>query len=365
MHMRGSVILIAVCLGIAIEAHGQRMVDRIISEHIRIIVPAEREWMGRDVISEIERCWRFVNGMINEKLPRQIIITVSWTEKANHISLDESSVIIGMDQPAADPNPRQFILRAAAKGMARLGLLELSRGAYQLEEAQFIIEGMSEMIMREWERNTRSLVGAWMIAYYLDKMHQLSFAVQGSWATFSKGRHTFCTAAPGITFLAAIREQQNRERVLKFLDALKHGGFQEAMETSFRTSMGSLEGAWLEKVRAYDATETYTATTDDEAPVLRQTVTIPPEARPGSTIQILLTLTDKASNLLPDAVFVQDEASGQVFQGSAPSEKAAGNVVVRMPIEAGRQPGTCNYVITAVDEAGNIRHWKQSYPVIP
>lgn len=56
-------------------AAAQALDSSVVSEHVRISIPPERAWLGRDVIMDLERCWRFVNPATGGSLP-----AASWSK---------------------------------------------------------------------------------------------------------------------------------------------------------------------------------------------------------------------------------------------------------------------------------------------
>jgi hypothetical protein len=338
---------------------------RIRSEHIRIKIPIEREWLGREAILELEECWRYVNRATGEKLPRVVLVDVDWTKRTNSANLEESSISIGMDDPAAATNMKGYLLHGAAKEMARLGLTELSRAAALRDENQFLVEAMSEILAREYDLSTKGLDGAWVIAHFLDRIKPLGLDALGSWLEFSGGRRDFSTAAPGITFLMTCREQYGKDKLIKLFEALKKGSLKEALSTTFRSSAAVIEDAWLRKLRAFNAMGDLVATSEDDAPHLRRTVFVPPAGRRGTTIQIRLFFQDARDNLNPYSVFVEENGSKRVLRGREPAEKGERFTLVDLPVDQKQDPGNYEYRITAVDESGNVRSWEGSYTVEP
>ena len=45
---------------------------RIVSEHVQVHCPSEREWLARATIAELENCWRFVRALTGA-LPKRIL----------------------------------------------------------------------------------------------------------------------------------------------------------------------------------------------------------------------------------------------------------------------------------------------------
>jgi hypothetical protein len=350
---------------IALLVHAQTMHDRILSEHVRVRVPIEREWLGRDTIMDLERCWRFMNAATGEGLPRRILVVIDWDSTATTTNYQESSILVGMSQSAAAADTKNYLLHGSALEMARLGLYYLSGGAALREDSEFLLEGMAEILVHEYERSSRSLGGAWIICHLLDRMKLLGLKVQTSWTTFSGGRHDLRAASPGITFLATCRELHGRERVLKLFESLRKGNLQQSLAAAFKTNAMVLEEEWLKRVRGYRAVDDVTVTSEDDAPQLLKAVPEPAAGKAGTSLQLRLFVKDGTNDLYPQGVFLQDEASGQVLQAQPASEKGAKYISVVIPLEAGRQPGQYDYRITAVDESGNVRNWKGKYTVVP
>src|SRR5512136_2737055 len=168
-------------------AGAQAVTDNIFSGHVRVRVPMEREWVGRDVVTDLDRCWIYVNGAAGGKMPRGILVDLRWDESDSRVELADNRIVIGMKHPAAAANERAFLMRNAAREIGRLGLLSLFKGGAPREESEFLIEGMSEILAREYARTTRSLGGAWILAQLLDRMGLLGLKTQAAWSTFSEG----------------------------------------------------------------------------------------------------------------------------------------------------------------------------------
>ncbi len=370
MHRTGFpfLILALICPAFLLSSWGasaQTISDTIISEHIRIRIPMEREWLGREVVTDLNRCWIYVNGATGDKMPRKVLVDIRWDQSDSSVGLAESRIVIGMDHPAAVANMRGFLLHSAARELGRLGLMALSKGGGQREETEFLTEGMSEMLAREYARTTRSLSGAWILAQLLDRMNLLGLKAQASWSSFSGGRHDLRAAAPGITFLMTCRELYGRDKVLKLFEALRKGSLAESIGAAFKTSIAALEGTWLQKVREFRAGEDVTAATEEDAPRLERTVYFPEVIRPGATVQVRLFMRLGANALLPEGIYIQDETSNRVFQARTPAEKDAKYSLVELPVESGRQPGSYNLKVVALDEGGNVRTWTGTYAVRP
>ena len=114
-----------------------QMMDSITSEHVRLRLPVEREALGRDIILDLERCYAYMSGATDATLPRKILVIVDWNRSDTSYSYRQASISIGMNQPAAAADSRAFLLYQAAREIAHLGLLELSRGA-EREDNRFV-----------------------------------------------------------------------------------------------------------------------------------------------------------------------------------------------------------------------------------
>jgi hypothetical protein len=348
--------------GIAAAAQGGAG-GRLVSEHVRMSIPVEREWLGRDTMVDLERCWRFMHGATGNNLPRRVLVVVAWDGRESRASAADATVTIGMTHPAAAANMRGFLLHEAAREMARLGLLQLARRNAPVETDDFLFEGMAEILTHEFDRSSRSLAGAWVLAHLLDRINLLGLTAQSSWSEFSGGRHDLRSAAPGITFLLTCRETFGRERTLKLFEGLRRGNLNDALWLTFRTSAAALEGSWLKKVREHSSWEDVTTTSEDDAPILEKTVHVPETARAGQELQLRFFVRDKTQDLFPGGIYVQDQASGKVFPSAARSDAGGQYISVMIPVSSGLEPGQYNYKLTAVDEAGNVRTWDGAYPV--
>jgi hypothetical protein len=120
------------------------------SDHLLLRMPAERSSVGRDLVSELERCYVFMKRAIGQSLPRKILIVASWDQSENICDRQNAMITIGMRQPTATADPNRYLMHSTAKEIARLGLLELSGGA-QREDTEFLFEAMTEMLVREYD----------------------------------------------------------------------------------------------------------------------------------------------------------------------------------------------------------------------
>ena len=354
-------LLLILCAGAILflptPASARQFTDRIISEHVRVRIPTEREWFGRDAVMDLERCWQFMDRAIGA-MPRRVLVVVSWDSADATTEYENGTIRIGMQRPAAASDARFFLLHCGGREMARLGLLVLSEGRAAREESRFLLEGMSELLVHEYEASNRNVEGAWVIAHMLDRMKRLGFAQQARWSAFAGTQHSLLTAAPGATFLMTCREQRGRDSLFKFFDALKRSNLQEALSTAFKSTPAVLESTWLQRVRDYDVSQDVTATTAEDAPSLQQMTAV---GSLGGSLHVRLYLKDRAANLLPEDIFVLDPTSGQIAQAQAGSDGAEQYFAVEMPIEPGRRAGSYELVVTVIDESGNVRSWKKPY----
>jgi hypothetical protein len=334
----------------------------IASEHIALFMPSQRGSLGRELISDIEHCYEFMNKATNSSLPRKIFIDVDWNQPNASCDWQKGSILLGMNQPAAENDEKGFLLHSAAREMARLGLLELSQGA-QHEDTEFLFEGMIEMLAHEYDHTSRSLEAAWVFSQYLDEMKLLGFAAQRSWSSFSGGKHCLRNAAPGITFLTTFRELQGRDRPIKLFDSLKKNSLFLSLSEAFRSPISEVETIWLKKVRDYRIDDEIT-TNAETAPRLTKTVFVPEAATPGTSLQIQLFIEDRDRNLLPNGVFVRDGRTGRLQQVQAAAEKEGSFFLAALPIAANCPPGQFSYQVTAIDESGNLRRWNGNYTVL-
>jgi hypothetical protein len=324
-----------------------------------MLMPLERESLGRELIGDIERCYGFMDRATDGSLPRKIYITVDWEQPNSTCNRRNSSILVGMRRPIGDL--KEFFLYSVAREMARMGLLELSDGA-QREDTEFLFEGMIEILVHEYNRTSRRLEAAWVFSKYLDEMQMLGFATQRSWSEFSGGIHCLRNTAPGITFLTTFRLLQGREQPMKLFKALRKRSLTESLQETFKAPVTELESTWLKKVREYKMADEIT-TVAEEAPQLHQAKSVPDTGKPGAGIQLRLSIEDSGGDLLPNGVFVRDERTGRLLQVQTASEEGVGFLAATIPIEANCPPGQYGYQITAIDEAGNVRRWNGSYAV--
>jgi hypothetical protein len=324
-----------------------------------MFVPLERELLGRDLIGDMERCYGYMYRATDGSLPKKIFITVDWDESRSICNRENASILLGMNQPAADI--KAFLFYSAAREIARLGLLELSQGA-QREDTEFLFEGMVEILVQEYLRSSRRLEAAWTLSKFLDELRMLGFATQRSWSKFSGKTQCYRNSAPGITFLTTFRELQGREQPLKLFKALKKKSLTDSLAEAFNAPPAELEQTWLKKVRERPPVDEITTVAED-APELSKTSIAPDPAVPGTDVRIRLFINDSARNLLPSGVFVRDERTGRLLEVRADSEDGAAFFSASIPIEQDCPPGQYGYRVTAIDEVGNLRSWSGNYTI--
>jgi hypothetical protein len=357
-----SAVICLAFMGSAVSV-AQTIDDRITSAHIRIRIPLERQWLGRETISDLERCWKFLDAATNKNLPRQVLVVIRWDDAVSTADLKTGAISIGMDDPAAASDMGAFIVHNAARQMARLGLGYLSRGAAFNEDTEFLTEGMAEILVREYEHSARSLNAAWVVSYLLDEMKLLSLSAQSSWKTFSNGKRSLRSAAPGVTFLITCRELHGRDKLLKLFEAMDKVNLEQSLASVFKTSAASLEAAWLQRVRSYQDVDDIIVTSPEDAPQLQQIGENPGNCTPGNTLPLRFLIRDGGRNLSSDGVFLRDEANGRIMPARRDPEKGTTYFRAEMPVEMDRRPGEYGYTAIAVDESGNVCHLRGRYTV--
>jgi hypothetical protein len=350
--LMGLMSLVPVCP----EAYSQQMKD-ITSEHLLMRLPQERTLLGREVLIDLERFYKFLDGAIDAKLPRQIALLVDWERQESRTNYRDVSIIVGMNQPVAS-GTRTFLLKESMREIARFGLLELSQGA-ERPDYEFLYEGMIEILVNEFNHTSRSLESAWVISKFLDEMGQLSLETQRSWPDFSKDHRCFRNAAPGITFLLTFRELEGRDKPGKFFKALRRANLSKSLEETFDKTASELEAIWLRKVRQHRIPDEITISAE-EAPQLFETTLIPEAVEPGDQLKVRFQFKKTEGVLLPDGVFIRDLRTNTIFQAHEDSDAISATI----PVEAGTAPGEYGYSITAIDESGNLRQYKGNYEVI-
>jgi len=355
-------ILTCVCCFFLIpRLPGQGVDDSIVAKHVRLRIPTERQWLGRECITELERCWEFLDGATGGKMPARVIVVIGWRDSRATVDPQRGVVSIGMDHPAAANNPKAFLLHGAARELARLGLISLSSGGLAREENLFLAEGMAEILAHEFSNTTRRLSAAWAISHYLDRIRPLGLPPQGLGADRFT-RHDLGSAAPGITFLIACREQYGRDRVTRLLESLAKRGLAESIATVFRTQSATVEAEWLKRVRSYQPAE-ITVLPGEEGPRLERVMIVPEMAKAGSVLELRLFTRNGANLLDSSGIFVVDEGSGKVSQGVPAGTAGSEHTRFELPVEATRQAGTYRIRIMAADDGGNLRIWEATYQV--
>lgn len=350
----------ALCAG---TLQAQSIHDRIVSEHVRIRIPVELEWLGREAIPELERCYVFVDGVVNGKLPRRILVDILWDDASSFVDPRVARVKIGMAHPAAAASMRTFLIHGAAREIARMGLLAMGKAAAPREGSEFLYEGMAEVMAHEFRQTSRKLSGAWVLARMLDRLGRLGIKAQSSWPSFSGGRHDLAAAAPGATFILACREEHGRERTLKLFENLGRRSLAEALSSALRTRPDAIEESWLRKVREFSP-DLNANPGGIDALKPERTAYQPAAARPGQSIQIRFYMPRGASSLLPEGLFLE-EGGGRVLAAASGREGDAAFLFFDIPVETGRKPGSYPFRCLAVDYFGNLGSWSGSYSVAP
>jgi len=341
----------------------QQTTGRIVSQHVLLRVPLEREWLGRETISDLETCYVFMDKTTEGSLPAKVLVNISWEKPVSELLPGESTITVGMGNPAAEADSRRYLLHQAASGMARLGLLGLSKERAGRPGSRFLLEGMAEVLACEYEHSSRNLNAAWVRCYFMDGIEPLSLSALASWNRFSGGRQDQRAAAPGITFLLTCREMSSRKSLLKLFQSMSERALPDSLAAAFKSTAAALENTWLEKIRAYRVAEDSTATSDEDAPKLERTVLDPEAGVPGQELRFRVTIRDRSGDLFPSTIFLEERESGRVLGAQSPLEAGARYVHFRVPIPQDRKPGQYDYRLIAVDDAGNVRIWPGAYPV--
>lgn len=340
----------------------QRFSNSIVSKHIRIRIPVERQWFGRKVIADLEQCRQFIDRSTDGKLPDVILVAIRFDSATSSSNLRDRTVTIGMDNPAAGPDTKAYLLHSAAGEMARMALLNLSGNRAAAEENRFLLEGMAELLAHEYSLTVRSLGGAWVVSSFLDRMGGLGLEAQMKWTEFSGGRSDFSAAAPGITLLSTCGDVFGRGKTVKLFKEMEKKGLEEALNSAFGSSAARIEAIWLERVRKYRIGD-IAVTGDGDVPMPGGTKLLPEEAEAGTPLLVRFDIRDEADNFFPWGLFVLDEKSGRIVRGQAVLVEGKRQYQVKIPIEADRASGRYQYRATAVDLAGNVHNWTGSYAV--
>ena len=360
-------LILGLILGFPAANYSFAQTRSMASKHVVLQFPAEREIMGRELSSEAERCYDYMNRAMDGGLPRTITIVFDWSVSEHTWNFRAGRVTIGMNHPDALADAKKFLNHALPLGIARLGLLNLSQGG-QREDTEFLFDGMAEILVHEYNHSTRGLDAAWATARLLDETGLLGFSQQRDWSEFSKGMRNHRNAAPGITFLM-IQRELDRTRPMKFFTALRKNSLLNALNTTFRVSAAELEATWLKRVREYEVPEEI-AVKSGEGPQLSAVNVVSDEDR---QVRLNLLVSDPTNDVYPENVFVRDLRSGQTFSAenlpaSAASEDvtAAGGVsdysfAVTLPVASDVPAGQYDCRIVIIDEAGNLRQSTHSY----
>jgi len=340
----------------------QTMDDSIVSKHVRVRIPVERQWLGRDSIVELERCWDFVQRATKGSLPGRVLVEIEWKDANSTFDAGRSVVSIGMNHSAAARDLKGFLLHNAARELARIALLTLSQGGVSKEENRFLHEGMAEILAREFSGTTKRLGAAWAICYYLDRMNPLGTKELAGRPELFRGRD-LRAAAPGITFLTFCRELYGRDRILKLFELLATKSLEDSLALAFRPPATLLEAEWLKRVRSYTPGDV-TVAGEESAPVLDKVSFVPEQGKAGAPLTMRVFARDEDRDLLPNGIFVVDETSGKVLQGLPAKPAEGSHVVFTIPVEAEREAGRYRVRLVAIDEGGNLREWDAHYTVV-
>lgn len=338
----------------------QTMDDSIVAKHVHIYIPVERLWLARDSVNDLERSWEFIQNAAGG-LPSRVLIVIEWQDDKTSVDSEKSSISVGMSN-AAEPDMKGFLIHSATRELARLALINLSENGAAGEESRFLLDGMSEMLAHDFTNSVKRLSAAWAICYYLDQVNHLGLKQLSGRPELSGGRHDLVTAAPGITFLTVCRGLYGQDRVLKLFESLAKKDLEQALAAAFKNPAAA-ETEWLYRVRSYQPAD-ISISADEEAPALDRVIFVPDPGKPGSTLTMQLFTHDRSHDLSPTGIFVIDEPSGKVLQGS--KAKAAGGQCAQfeIPIDPSRQEGRYRLRIAAVDEGGNVRNWEAFYSIV-
>jgi hypothetical protein len=336
--------------------------DSIVSRRVRVRIPLERQWLGRESISDLERCWEFIDAASGNKLPSRVMVVVQWQDSISTTDVTRATLTIGMNDPAAAGDPKGYLLHAAVREMARMSLVNLSRGGAEREENRFLLEGMSEMLAHDFANTVKRISASWAVSYYLDRISPLAWNQLASRPELSGPVHDLRSASPGITFLTTCRELYGRERVQKLFESLAKKSLEESVSVAFRTTMAKLEAEWLTRVRAYKPAE-FTVISNEDAPALDRVTQIPDPGKPGIMIGLQVYTRDRANDLSAAGIYLVDESSGKVLQGKQFNTPQGRCTRIEMPVGSDLKDGRYRLQLVAVDEGGNLRLWEASYSI--
>lgn len=335
---------------------------RIRSEHVWIRIPSEREWLGRETITRLEECWRYVHRVTDGSLPRMVVVEVDWSAKEPQANFEGSGISIGMGHPSAQADLKEYLLHHAAREMALLGLDQMTRGATRRQENLSLAGGMAEILAREFDLSTKALASAWTVAHLLSRMGSLTLE-----SLTAPMRNSTVAGGPGalspaVTFLLSCREQYGREKTLKLIEALRKGGLEEAIHSTFRASPAVVEAAWIERLRRVEPPAEQIVTSAVDAPSLNRIELVPPVVPRGEKVAVYLHLADAGGDLDPQFVFLVDD-SGSVYRGRDAGGSSATGILIEVPVGRDRHEGGHGFKVFAVDGAGNLRSWDGKYEV--
>ena len=332
------------------------------TKHVRIRIPVDRQWLGRETANDLERCWDFIDAATGRKLPSRVLVVIHWQDALSSADLERGTVTIGMNDAASESNTRDYLLHAAAREMGRMALISLSGGGAAKEENRFLLEGMSEMLAHDFSNTVRRLAAAWTICHYLDLMQPLNLQKLSTRPELAGDTHDLRSASPGITFLTLCRELFGSERMLKLFDSLARKNLDESLTAVFKTPTAKLEAQWLDRIRSHKPADV-TINTPDEAPSLDRITFEPDPGKPGAPLGARLFTRDGTNDLMAAGVFIVDETSGKVLQGRQTMTAGRRTTQFEIPIETARQDGRYRMRVVAVDEGGNVRNWEAFYAV--
>lgn len=332
-----------------------------VGKRVRIRISQDRQWLGRETLNDVERCWEFTNAAAGGKLPNRVLLVVHWQDALSGIDVDRATVTVGMKDPASLADPKGFLLHAVAREFGRMALISLGGGSVR-EDSRFLLEGMSEMLAHDFSNTVKRLSAAWAITYYLDRMQPLGIRQLSSRNELAGTLHDLRSASPGITFLSVCRELYGRDKVLRLFESLGKRSLDESLAAAFRTPAARVESQWLERVRSYKPAD-ITVASGEQAPVLNRISFSPEPCRPGARLSMRLVVSDKDDDLSASGIYGVDESSGRVAQGLQITESGERPFRIEFPIEAERPDGRYKLFVVAVDEGGNIRNWEAFYSV--
>jgi hypothetical protein len=347
-------VVLAMRLLLPADTPAQFSDAHIVSKHVRIRVPQEREWVARDAVPDLERSWQFVHKLLGEKLPRWVVVTLDWRVATTSSDADRGTVTVGMLGRAAEADPRRFILHRTARELARIGLLALSRGGAARPECQFLLDGMSEIVAHEFDHTTRALGGAWALARLADGIQPVVLPTAPQPRHDSVSPHDLRASAAGVTFLLMCQEIFGREKVLRLFESLRKNSLEESIAGTFKVSMRNAEETWLRRVRQQPIADAIVTSAED-GPVLRQFVVVPQSGTGQSTIRLWMQIADRTGDTPHDGVFVLDGSRVVAVQPAA--HQGAQGLLAELPVDGQRPAGGHEVRVVAVDETGNVRVW--------